>query len=39
MKCNLPFVTREKASKWVEPQKPKPRDSTFKPYDFARVRK
>jgi hypothetical protein len=39
MKCNLPFVTREKAAKWVEPKKPKPAELTFKHFEFARVRK
>ena len=32
-RCNLPMISREKAEKWIKPQKPKIRSCTFIDYD------
>lgn len=39
MKCQLPMISREKAEKWVKPQKPKSWLDDFGKIDQARVRK
>jgi endogenous inhibitor of DNA gyrase (YacG/DUF329 family) len=38
-KCQLVMISKEKAEKWVKPQKPKTRSLTFTDVDVARVRK